>query len=88
MIDFNFINLFSNEIYKDISLLIFKYYTDKCNICNNKQEYCKKCELYTCGCQYIKKCSKCKILICCQDNIFKICDCHENYLCKNCEEND
>jgi hypothetical protein len=89
MIDKIFIKLFNNEIYNDISLLIFKYYTDKCNLCNNKQEYCKECELYCCQCELkMKKCSQCKILICCQDNIYKICDCCESYLCNNCVDDD
>lgn len=81
----------SNEnIPKDVSELIFKFFTDFCITCGNKQLFCYDCYYFVCGCESSKKCNHCKVLICrcIGEKVFQICDCCENYLCSKCLEED
>ena len=70
---------------KDLTKLIFDFYTDICHSCKDKQKFCYDCFYFICNCEAEKKCNHCKILICnCKDIVYKICDCCENYLCQTC----
>lgn len=82
--------LIKQNLPKDISELIFNFFTDFCNKCYTKQLFCYDCFYFVCGCEAEKKCSHCKILICncIGEKVFKICECCENYLCSKCLDRD
>lgn len=71
---------------KDITKIIFNYYTNICLTCNHIQTYCNNCEIYNCICYVDKKCRNCPLRHCeCKCIMFyKICECCEHYLCNDC----
>jgi len=75
---------------KDLTEVVFNFYTDFCGKCLMKQRFCYDCFYFICDCKTEKKCSHCKLLICncVVDKVFKICNCCENYLCDICLEKD
>ena len=74
---------------KDLTEIIFDFFTYFCDTCNKKQRFCYDCFYYICNCECEKECNHCKISICnCKDIVYKICECCENYLCEVCLETD
>ena len=71
---------------KDITKIIFNYYTNICLTCSCIQTYCENCHTYNCLCDTNKKCIECPLMFCkCECIMFqKICECCDNYLCNDC----
>ena len=71
---------------KDITKIIFNYYTNICLTCNYIQTCCENCKIYNCMCVVDKKCNICPLMLCkCECVMFiKICVCCESYLCNTC----
>ena len=84
----DFINIDDElKIYpKQITQLIFNFYTTKCNICNIIQKYCNTCKFYNCDCvKFIHRCNvkECNKILCCSVGI-KISPGQPLYLCERC----
>ena len=82
--------VFVKKLPKDITKIIFNYYTNICNTCSYLQTYCRKCKLYNCICNVDENCKNCHLRYCeCKCIMFyKICECCESYLCNDCYHGD
>ena len=75
---------------KEITEIIFNYYTNICDTCSHIQTYCEDCKTYNCVCYEDKTCKECPMRYCeCKCIMFyKICPCCESYLCNDCYHGD
>lgn len=72
---------------KDISNEIFEFYDTKCLSCGEEMVLCKDCELYFCKihiCFNHQTCSVCSEHACPFKKFERICNCHQNLLCRDC----
>lgn len=72
---------------KDINYIIYKYYTNICQECNNETEYCSSCKYYYCYCDNgITECYLCKKIFCrlIHDIIYNINLNNNLLLCNTC----
>lgn len=72
---------------KDINYIIYKYWSNICEDCNNEIDYCEDCELFYCFCnKNISECYLCKKIFCqlVHDVFYKISFKHNLLLCNTC----